>query len=57
MTILVGLLCKEGIVIGADSSATFGSAQFRTIEQPTDKIEIIDNQIIVAGTGQIGLGQ
>ena len=57
MTILVGLLCKDGIVIGSDSSATFGTMQNRTIEQPTDKIEIIDSQVIIAGTGQVGLGQ
>jgi hypothetical protein len=29
----------------------------RTIEQPVMKIEIIDDRIIVAGTGQIGMGQ
>ena len=54
MTILVGLLCKDGIVIGSDSSATFGTMQNRTIEQPTDKIEIIDGKVIIAGTGQVG---
>ena len=38
---------------------TFGlSAQQLTIEQPYhSKIDVIENHIIVAGTGQIGLGQ
>jgi 20S proteasome alpha/beta subunit len=57
MTAIVGIKCKDGIVIGADSSATFASGNFRTIEQPTDKIDIIGDRVIVAGTGQIGLGQ
>lgn len=57
MTVLVGLLCKDGIVIGTDSAATFSAGQSRTIEQTTQKIDIIGDRVIVAGTGQIGLGQ
>lgn len=57
MTVLVGIKCKDGIVIGSDSSATFGAGQFSTIEQATKKIEVLHNKIIVAGTGQVGLGQ
>jgi ATP-dependent protease HslVU (ClpYQ) peptidase subunit len=56
LTAIVGIRCKDGVVIGADSSATFGDGStLRTIEQPTEhKIEIIDNTIIVAGTGYVG---
>ena len=57
MTAVVGVLCKNGVVIGTDSSATFGPQACRTIEQPTEKIEIIDSHVIVAGSGAIGLGQ
>jgi len=58
VTAVVGIFCKDGVVIGTDSSTTFGqSGQFRTIEQPTEKLKIIDNRIIVAGTGQVGVGQ
>lgn len=57
MTILVGIKCKDGIIIGSDSSATFSAGQISTIEQATKKIEILHKKIIVAGTGQIGLGQ
>lgn len=57
MTVLVGIRCKDGVVIGSDSSATFGQLNVRTIEQPTRKIEIVDGALIIAGTGQMGLGQ
>jgi 20S proteasome alpha/beta subunit len=57
MTILVGIKCKEGIIIGSDSSATFSAGQTPTIEQSTKKIQILHNCIIVAGTGSVGLGQ
>lgn len=57
MTAIVGIYCRDGVVIGCDSSATFSHGQFRTIEQPTEKLNVIGNQIIVAGTGSVGLGQ
>lgn len=58
MTALVGIYCKDGIVIGADSAATSATAGgLRTIEQPVMKIDIVDDRIIIAGTGQIGMGQ
>lgn len=57
MTVLVGVHCKDGVVIGSDSAATFVAGQVRTIEQETRKIEIIGEHVIVAGTGQVGLGQ
>ena len=59
MTVVVGIRCTDGVVIGTDSAMTFGpSAQQMTIEQPYhSKIDVIDSRIIVAGTGQIGLGQ
>lgn len=57
MTVLVGIKCCDGIVIGSDSSVTFGTGGGRTIEQSARKIEIIEGSIICAGTGQLGLGQ
>ena len=58
MTAVVGVLCRDGVVIGTDSSATFGPGpQFRTIEQPTDKLDVIGEHLIIAGTGEIGLSQ
>lgn len=57
MTAIVGILCQTGIVLGTDSSATFSSGQVRTIEQPIQKLSIIGDSVIFAGTGQVGLGQ
>ena len=57
MTILVGVLCEDGIIIGADSSSTFGNGQFRTVEQPCKKIVVLNGSVIVAGTGHVGLNQ
>lgn len=54
MTLVVGIKCHEGIVIGADSITTFGSA----IEQEVDdKIKIINNEVLVASAGDVGLAQ
>lgn len=57
MTAIVGVLCRDGVVIGTDSSATFTAGGFNTIEQPTEKLDVVADRIIIAGTGQIGLGQ
>ena len=56
MTAIVGIRCTDGVVIGSDSSATFGDGgALKTIEQTTTKkIEIIADHVIVAGTGYVG---
>lgn len=57
MTILIGVKCTDGVVIGADSAATSAAGQIHLLKMASDKIDIIDGRVIVAGTGQIGLGQ
>jgi hypothetical protein len=57
VTAIIGILCTDGVVIAADSAATFAAGRQRTIEQPFDKIEIIQGSVIIAGTGPIGMGQ
>lgn len=57
MTAIAGVLCREGLVVGADSSATFGVGPLKTIEQPTEKIAIVKDSIIVACSGSVGLAQ
>lgn len=57
MTVLVGVYCKDGVVIGTDSAATFAAGQVSTIEQSTRKIDIVGDHVIVAGTGAVGLSQ
>ena len=57
MTIAVGLYCSDGVVVGTDSSATSICGQLRTTEQPVRKLTAIDESVLLAGTGEIGLGQ
>jgi hypothetical protein len=58
MTAIVGIICKEGgVVIGADTSVTFGAGRYNTIEQKASKIQIVSEKYILAGTGPFGLGQ
>ena len=59
MTLIVGIRCTDCVVVGSDSAITFGqSDRLPTIMQPfRQKIEVIDDRMIVAGTGKLGLGQ
>lgn len=59
MTILVGISCDDGVVIGTDSSATFapGSApELKTVEQPATKL-FVCGSMLCAISGDVGLGQ
>ena len=58
MTLVVGILCTDGVVIGSDSATTQTQGQLSTIEQPNrEKIRVVDSKAIIAGTGSVGLGQ
>lgn len=58
MTILVGVLCQEGVVVGSDSAATLGAPpQLRTIQQPDNKVFVYADIAIVATTGMVGHAQ
>lgn len=59
MTVLVGVACQDGVVIGTDSMVTFGPAPGDTTMTQTGqtKIEIIGGRVIVAHTGSIGFAQ
>lgn len=59
MTILVGILCQDGVVVGSDSSVTFGPhISAKTIEHwAVPKTFIVPPDMILAGTGQVGLCQ
>jgi 20S proteasome alpha/beta subunit len=57
VTIAIGLLCEDGIVIGADSSATFTAGQFPTIEQRVARVFPVGEEMLHSGTGRMGVGQ
>lgn len=58
MTLIIGILCKDGIVMGADGCATLGALGQRTVTQTYNKkLEIISNELILGSSGPVGLGQ
>lgn len=60
MTVIVGILCSDGVVIGSDSALAVGRVGRYTIERQEGnvfKLEIIENDIITAFTGAAGLAQ
>jgi len=56
MTLVVGLICKDGVVIGTDSEATFSFGSLPTIVQVAPKIDIVKDKVLVASAGAVGLG-
>lgn len=59
MTLLVGVLCSDGVIIGADSAFTMGvTAQgLPTVRQSGLKIEVVLGRALIATSGPVGLGQ
>ncbi len=57
MTLIIGIKCKDGIVMGSDGAATLGTMGQRTIVQPVRKLEVISNSIILGVSGPVGIGQ
>lgn len=57
MTLIVGIKCSDGIVLGADGAATYGVLGQQTIRQPVKKLKILESCIVVGVSGPIGLGQ
>jgi hypothetical protein len=58
VTVLVGVRCTDGVVIGADSIATSAMGQLPLIHLESEpKIRIFDKAVIVATTGAVGFTQ
>jgi 20S proteasome alpha/beta subunit len=57
MTLIVGIRCSDGVVVGADGAATLGALGQTTVRQPVRKLASIDKKVIVGVSGHIGLGQ
>lgn len=60
MTVIIGISCSDGVVIGSDSAMAAGRSGSYTIEWSDSgalKIEIIEPNTITAVTGAFGLGQ
>lgn len=58
MTLIVGIKCSDGVVIGADGAATLGNAVGqRTVIQPMTKLQVMQDRIVMGVSGQVGLSQ
>jgi len=57
VTLVVGVLCSDGVVLGSDGAATLGALGETTVRQPTRKLTIIDGAVVVGASGAVGLAQ
>lgn len=58
MTLLVGIVCSDGVVIATDSFATYAEGTTPTIgQQPMTKVQRCENTMIYAFTGAVGVAQ
>lgn len=57
MTLLVGVLCADGVVLGADSGVTFSALGQSTVMVPMSKVEVVHDSGLIAVSGPVGLGQ
>lgn len=59
MTLIVGIKCSDGVVMGADSVATLGPAILGqpTVTQTAAKLRLVDDAVIVGVSGPLGLAQ
>lgn len=57
MTLIVGLKCTDGVVIGADGAATLGNQSANTIRQTTRKLNVIPGKAVLGVSGHNGFSQ
>ena len=58
MTVLVGVKCSDGIVIGSDSIATSSAGVVPVMQiESNAKIRVFNNSLIAAATGSVGVTQ
>lgn len=58
MTLIVGIVCKDGVVVASDSAATFGTEGVPTIgQQHVTKIHRLSDSVLFSCTGAVGMGQ
>jgi 20S proteasome alpha/beta subunit len=57
VTLLVGVLCSNGVVIAADRQATHGAMGQMTVGQSVTKVQVLNGEALYATSGHKGLGQ
>ncbi len=58
MTLIVGILCQDGVVLASDSAATYAAGISFTIgQQEVTKVHRLGQDMVYASTGAIGVSQ
>lgn len=58
MTLIIGIKCQGGFVLGSDGAATYGSRGNHTIRQSVKKkLQLVSSQAVVGVAGAVGVGQ
>jgi 20S proteasome alpha/beta subunit len=57
MTLIIGVLCKDSVVVAADGAATLGGLAGSTARQPVKKLATIDERVVIGVSGPVGLAQ
>jgi 20S proteasome alpha/beta subunit len=58
MTLIIGIKCSDGVVLGADGAATLAVMGQPTIRQQVrNKLQLLDSQTVLGVSGPVGIGQ
>jgi hypothetical protein len=58
VTLIVGILCRDGVVMASDSAATFGAGGRPTIgQQIIRKVHRLNEHVLFSSTGAVGMAQ
>lgn len=58
MTLIVGILCRDGVVVASDSAAMFGAGARPTIgQQIVRKVHRLNDHVLFSSTGAVGMAQ
>ncbi len=58
MTLIVGILCTDGVVVASDSAATFSIPGMPTIgQQEITKLHRLTDSVLFSSTGAVGMAQ
>jgi hypothetical protein len=59
MTLIVGILCQDGIVVGADGAATMGALGQSTARQSVKKLSLLTSPLpmVIGVSGPMGMSQ
>ena len=58
MTLIIGIKCSDGVVIGADGAATLGTGLGQgTARQDVKKLTVVSGRLVVGSSGPVGVTQ